>query len=498
MPGYRMTRTHSQTHTHSAETVNFNPILHHSETIEKCPLQHRGQMSLFGGTQTCDCGFHTKMPSSLAPVSSTPSTSPPVTPGQSGTTSGKAPLKPTLTLASFTKPQYGGAHGAALKPNLGVARTHATKPISTSALSSPASRTPSPACSPRLYIQTVSPLPLPPSSVSEATSASCAPGAASRVEVSAAASSGTSSAPLTPVISSTCVPSAAPSVAGSSVQPAEDRVIAPGSESGWLPAKLMKTIPPQDQKWISAALWKQHRLRTDLKLWYDPPEPALIYHQGPAPERFFTHRLLLWMPYHLWKVRLSCPVCGRQLTGYGAHKRARQVLDVDQYYLMITETLWCSGCKTALISTSKAILDQLDLAHRLEFRLILTRKYACDMRVIRFLRERALGNSPSCLVRQLRENHSEEWLKRLCRYLGACSDFISQPSLLPVRFQEPPEPETIPSHRWMLAVYGRDILCRIDHIKASITSTYGCILKMDSTKKVTIFTFQSEELKIHH
>ncbi|XP_073725207.1 uncharacterized protein [Misgurnus anguillicaudatus] len=494
------------------------------QKIEKCPLQHRGQMSLFGGTQTCDCGFHTKKPSSLAPVSSTPSTSPPVTrgqsettsgkaplkptltlaspsslapvsstpstsppvtPGQSETTSGKAPLKPTLTLASFTKPRFGGVHGAALKPNLGVARTHATKPVSTSALPSPAPRTPSPARSPRLYIQTVSPLSLPPSSVSEATSSSCGPGAASSVEVSAAASSGTSSAPLTPVISSTCVSSAAPFVAGSSVQPAEDRVTAPGSESGWLPTKLMKTIPLQDQKWISAALWKQHRLRTDLKLWYDPPEPALIYHQGPAPERFFTHRLLLWMPYHLWKVRLSCPVCGRQLTGYGAHKRARQVLDVDRFYLMITETLWCSGCKAAFISTSKAILDQLDLAHRLEFRLILTRKYACDMWVIRFLRERALGNSPSRLVRQLRENHSEEWLKRLCRYLGACSDFTSQPSLLPVRFQEPPEPETIPSHRWMLAVYGRDILCRIDHIKASITSTYGCILNMDSTKKIT-------------
>ncbi|XP_047192764.1 uncharacterized protein LOC124850933 isoform X2 [Scophthalmus maximus] len=28
--------------------------------IEKCPMQRRGQMSLFGGTQTCSCGFHTK------------------------------------------------------------------------------------------------------------------------------------------------------------------------------------------------------------------------------------------------------------------------------------------------------------------------------------------------------------------------------------------------------------------------------------------------------
>nr|XP_020512935.1 uncharacterized protein LOC110001773 [Labrus bergylta] len=148
--------------------------------------------------------------------------------------------------------------------------------------------------------------------------------------------------------------------------------------------------------------------------------PALIYHQAPTPERFFNHRLLVWMPYHLWKVRLTCPVCGKQLVGYGAHKRARQVLDVDRYYLMVTETLRCNsiGCKTNYLSSSKTILDQLDLAHRLEFRLILTQKYACDIRVIRFLRERTLGNSPSRLVKQLRENHSEEWLQRLCQYLG--------------------------------------------------------------------------------
>lgn len=117
------------------------------------------------------------------------------------------------------------------------------------------------------------------------------------------------------------------------------------------------------------------------------------------------------------------------------------------------------GCKTNYISTSKTILDQLDLAHRLEFRLILTQKYACDIRVIRFLKERTLGNSPTRLVRQLRENHSEEWLKRLCRYFSASSDFVAQPSLLPVSFQEPPEPVAVPTY--MLAVYGRDVLSRL-------------------------------------
>lgn len=198
-------------------------------------------------------------------------------------------------------------------------------------------------------------------------------------DVSDAASS---TAPLAPVTSASATAtsffatSAAPSVVVHSAHPTADMETAPCSEPGWLPVKLTGTIPPQDQKWISSALWKNQRLRTDLKLWYDPPEPALIYHQAPTPDRFFTHRLLLWMPYHLWKVRLSCPVCGKQLTGYGAHKRARQVLDVDRYYLMITETLWCNsvGCKTSYISSSKTILDQLDLAHRMEFRLILTRR----------------------------------------------------------------------------------------------------------------------------
>ncbi|KAM4562525.1 uncharacterized protein PAE49_010963 [Odontesthes bonariensis] len=360
-----------------------------------------------------------------------------------------------------------------LKPNLSSAgkRSSKTSDISSLIISPPKRTLSPPGRSSKLFLQTVSPLSLPPSPVPVSPAPSILPSTAT-VEVSSATSS--------------CVSSGTPSAPLTSPFP-ENMEIPHVSDAAWLPTKLLKTIPPQDQKWISAALWKNQRLRTDLKLWYDPPEPSLIYHQVPTPERFFHHRLLLWMPYHLWKVRLSCPACGTQLTSYGAHKRARHILDVDRYYLMITETLWCSsaGCKTTYLSSSKTVLDQLDLAHRLEFRLILTRKFACDVRVIRFLRERALGNSPTRLVRQLRENHSEEWLKRLCRYLGACSDFAARPSLFPVTFQDPPEPVDVPSHRWMLAVYGRDILCRLDHIKASITSTFGSILKMDSTKKIT-------------
>jgi len=141
-----------------------------------------------------------------------------------------------------------------------------------------------------------------------------------------------------------------------------------------LPAEMRKTIPSQDQRWIESTLFQSGRLRPDLKLWYEPPVPSLIYHQAPFPDRFFTHRLLVWMPYHQWKVRLLCPVCGKQLTGCGIHKRARKVLDIDRYYLMVTETLRCTVCRTNYLSTSQTVLDQLDLPHRRLFRLILTYK----------------------------------------------------------------------------------------------------------------------------
>ncbi|KAL0150592.1 hypothetical protein M9458_054185, partial [Cirrhinus mrigala] len=213
----------------------------------------------------------------------------------------------------------------------------------------------------------------------------------------AASSSGTSSPPppvtsASPTATSFLATSAAPSVVGRSAHPAADTETAPGSKPGWLPAKLMETIPPQDQKWITSALWKNQRLRTDLKLWYDPPEPPFIIR--PPLQSVFSH------------TGFSC----------GCHI-----------------TFGMSGCP---------VLCVWKTAHR----------YACDMQVIHFLRERTLGNSPSRLARQVRENHSEEWLKRVCRYLGACSDFVAQPSLLPVKFLDPPEPVAIHSHRWMLAI----------------------------------------------
>ncbi|XP_026144138.1 uncharacterized protein LOC113119126 [Carassius auratus] len=96
-----------------------------------------------------------------------------------------------------------------------------------------------------------------------------------------------------------------------------------------------------------------------------------------------------------------------------------------------------------------------------------------------------MGNGPVRIIGQLRENHSEEWLKRALRYTSECVAFFDNRGLHSLHFQEPPPLASVPSYKWLLTVYSQDILNRLDHIKASITSTYGSILKMDSTKKIT-------------
>ena len=45
--------------------------------------------------------------------------------------------------------------------------------------------------------------------------------------------------------------------------------------------------------------------------------------------------------------------------------------------------------------------------------------------------------------------------------------------------------KSIPSAKWFLACYVRDLHSRLDLLKAAATSVYGKILKIDSTKKIT-------------
>lgn len=49
--------------------------------------------------------------------------------------------------------------------------------------------------------------------------------------------------------------------------------------------------------------------------------------------------------------------------------------------------------------------------------------------------------------------------------------------------------KAFPTARWFLDCYVRDVWGRIEMLKAAMTSVYGTVLKIDSTKKVIITLF---------
>ena len=175
------------------------------------------------------------------------------------------------------------------------------------------------------------------------------------------------------------------------------------------------------------------------------------------------------------------------LTSTGLYPHIRQVFDLDCYYSLATEYLECLTCKRKIISWSQSILNQLDVGHKRQFPIIITYNYACDMRVVRLLRQRRLGNSATQLHKKLTEQHNDVWLQRIAHYLTDCQTFVMagrRRLATPHKFDNPPLCVTLPKVGWLLTVYCRDVLSRLEQTKASTTSIFGQILKIDSTKKV--------------
>ncbi|CAB3985036.1 Hypothetical predicted protein [Paramuricea clavata] len=138
-------------------------------------------------------------------------------------------------------------------------------------------------------------------------------------------------------------------------------------------------------------------------------------------------------------------------------------------------------------SSSRLEFQQLDPGHQLQFPVLITYQYACDVKVIRLLRQRSLGNSSTVLQKKLSEQHSEKWLQKSIQYLTECKFFAEASKsglIIAKEFEEPPKFVPVPKYKWFLTVYVQDIMSRVDHIKASITSTFGRIIKLDSTKNI--------------
>ncbi|KAK3759937.1 hypothetical protein RRG08_062160 [Elysia crispata] len=250
----------------------------------------------------------------------------------------------------------------------------------------------------------------------------------------------------------------------------------------------LKTLPPEDHVWVANALFTESgRLKSQLQMWWHPPQPALVYSQPPAtPNVFFHHRFFLWMPYRMLAYPFLCsqPGCDRrQLSSCGLYKTVRRVIDqVDDYY-MGTEYLECGKCHRKLPAWSQEILEQLDICNRLRFPAVLSYHLALDRRVVAELRDRSLGNSATRLYRKLSELHYHDYMERVLNYHTVMHKFSAQfPAQTAVK--EVPAYRRVPSARWLLSVYVADCYTRLAELKGNITSIFGTVLKMDSTKRV--------------
>ena len=260
-----------------------------------------------------------------------------------------------------------------------------------------------------------------------------------------------------------------------------------------LPQGWIETLPEEDHLWVSEAFFSRESETVSFdftkvdRLWYSPPQPALPKDNSkwvPKIASYFGHRLMLWMPLKLWRCELKCPHCKKSLRACGSYRHnVKRVVDVDGYYFMAGEYLECSSCRRKVVSWAKEIVDQLDPGHRNQFPCIVTYKMACDLKVARLLRERTAGNGPQQLEKRLAEQFFEAWLRKSAAYLTDCKALVGRGLVTRTFPQMPIQPDP-PKYKWLQGVYVRDVLDRLPEIKASQTSVFGTILKMDSTKKI--------------
>lgn len=100
--------------------------------------------------------------------------------------------------------------------------------------------------------------------------------------------------------------------------------------------------------------------------------------------------------------------------------------------------------------------------------------------MIAILKSRTLGNSPSRLQALLQEQHTEQWMSRSMLYLGVMRKFPQHQATLRAM---PP----VPGWNWLFSVYVREACTRLEETKARVTSVFGEILKMDSTKQASFY-----------
>ena len=112
-------------------------------------------------------------------------------------------------------------------------------------------------------------------------------------------------------------------------------------------------------------------------------------------------------------------------------------MDLKGFYYLAAEYMDCNYCSKTYTAyddrwannaykimfaciLNARILEQLTDNIRVQFPVVLTCKYACDVAVISLLRSRTLGNSPTALRNSILEVHSEQLLEKSLSYMSDC------------------------------------------------------------------------------
>ena len=265
-----------------------------------------------------------------------------------------------------------------------------------------------------------------------------------------------------------------------------------GSGQQFLPSQFRKVIQESDQAWIATILYEQTgSLRDKLpnQNWYHPPPPPTVMRTPPYPGNYFRQRMFLWAPMRMWNISLYCPKCKTKLQYGGIYPKAREVVDVEsRYYLIGADYPRCGKCKIPVCPWSPDVINQLDPYHRNLFPAVLTKNDALDKKCVTLMKPRTLGNSSSFIQQAIHEIHSENWVKQCLNYLTDCDLHKKRASLTGIisTYRPPPAFRSIPLAQWFETSHANEILNHADEMKAVITSTYGKVLKLDSTKKVMI------------
>ena len=258
----------------------------------------------------------------------------------------------------------------------------------------------------------------------------------------------------------------------------------------FLPKQFMRVIKPADREWIAQCLYEPTgQLKQQLSQnWFYPPSPPKVTTAPPDPMTYFRQRMFLWAPMRMWGILLKCHQCNTKMHHSGIYTKAREVIDVDtRYYLIGGDYPRCSKCMIPVCPWSTEMLGQLDPAHRNRFPAVLITQLALDRRCVTMLKPRTAGNSSSYLQKALEEVHSEEWARRTIDYLSDCELHKRRSSIYQCEeavYELPPPFCPLPLAQWFETVHANETLAHLDEMKGVITSTYGRILKLDSTKKV--------------